>query len=395
MVIMMPGRAGAKRLRTVVGGLVVLSLLAACGSSTEDTADSPQSTGSPSAEGPSGSESPSHDQPMEFTGIISLDEGDGPDSWLEIHDPEAFGDGAAPITSLALPHGDTEWNRPSFSSDWRYAVRGEDSVEILELDDETGEYVEWLTLSPDEGSYSEAGSRYGYPRFAPDGHTLWFERSADDDHQLVSLEISPDADAGDITDSALSFQLSYRDPSAENPPWTFDSRGAPILIPEDDRVEIESQHAGEPSGGDWSARYWLDDEGAVVLPSLTTWNDDGDSSSYIPVKRGGPTKFIMATQDVVAGGSGSADVTGVVLRMKVDPAAETLNVEPLVPLAADGVAPRWSLVSPDSESVIFCHGHGDPLDEPYHGYRAMLDGQADEPEGIGRCDPDAKILDWN
>lgn len=172
-------------MRRIVGvGVVALALVAAagCGSDDDGSGESlPGKSGSKSSSGP------------QVSGIIVLDKappGSDGERWsLQAYDP----DNGKNTMTIAVPVGEiqrvptrtdtlTQWparqaayDRAHFSADWKYAAyAGKDGIHVLKLDMASRSYVPKTIVKP-KASYSGGKPVYYTPRFAPQGHRLWFE----------------------------------------------------------------------------------------------------------------------------------------------------------------------------------------------------------------------------
>lgn len=391
-----------KRLIRKASAFTVLSLatsLAACGSTDEQVAeDGPtadSTIGSTDFHTETPTDEPTPDQPTaSFDGIISLYLNSNVQK-LKIEDEDSLGDHETEDTTVSLPDNTShkKITRSSFSGDWMFIAYGEENIQIDQFDEATNEYVDFIALSPEEGGYSEVGYSLENPRFAPDTSTLWVEKVSDGTSRLASIDITSETDPSELTDSELTFEKDY----AGKNQWTFDTAGEPMLFKDSERIVSSSWEDGEPGAGDYRFGYRPDEVGGVVLPSLATFNADGRGNEYDVIKRVSKTEFIMAAiGDMAAEHGQGAQETGAVLRMTIDPTKKSVDLEPLVPLAADKNLPSWVIVSPDFETLLFCHGQGDPMkrENVYKGYEVSLGSDTGEPEEYGTCSRDKVILEW-
>lgn len=360
---------------------VGVSLLAACGSSDDGSTAGGDETDTPPAT--DGTEPTAAE--IEFTGLAVLEAPDGPA--MRFVDPAAAERLDDATATVALPDRlSGEWTRSSFSEDWQYAVAGSGgSFRVSRFDESSGEYVELFTAEPGDDSYSGTGEQYESALFAPTGATLWVEKSTADGVVLASVELTADATLDDIVDS----DITLPEPSAggDDPLWEFDSSGQPFVVPDEDPVTIAQE-------GAWRATYRLDESGGVVAPTLQTFADTGGDTAYRTIERIGPTEFVMAATDDIDNAAGGAATNGVISHVSIDPVAESLTIEPLVPLGAEQDLLWWAAVSPDLDGAAFCVAPGDGSGVGTAYYADLAAGS--EPQERGDCERESNVpLDWS
>ncbi|TDE02572.1 hypothetical protein [Jiangella asiatica] len=378
--------------RSLVSALLALTLVAACGSGDSDDDDD----GDPAAPTPGGSSTAAAPDSavVEFSGIVSVSAIPGVPTRLEIHDPDDVGGDPRSIVELPDAPSST-WRRSSFSADWRYAVWGDDPVTVGRLDPAAGTYTELFTLDPGDGGYAGGGVQYGNPAFAPNGSDLWVEVQRGDDVMLASIEVGDDAAADDLDDSDVSLPAGQL--GADEPEWRFASTGDPVLATEDAQVAIGA--GGDTTGqpGDWRATYWLDEAGGVVAPAVSVWAESNVEATYTEELRVGPAEFIVVahapTEIGFDDGAEAAREYGVVAHATIDPAAQDVTLDPLVPVGGDEQLALWSVVAPDESRALICIASPEVPDSGT-AYLADLTGGG-EPQEASDCGRRTEPLGWS
>lgn len=376
-----------KSLAGVVLAVVCLSAVAACGGDsgneggTEDTPAADSTGGSPSDAGTG-----TPDAEVDFSGAILFAQ---ESTELHLIDPAEIDNLHEPAAVINTPDTTSgDWQRSSFSEDWEYAVAGSEGwFSVSRFDPAAGQYVEMFIIEPGDSSYSAEGEEFASATFSPTGTTLWLEKTTEDEEATVlwSVELTDHSTLDDIVESDFSVPVPPEYSYDDDPVWQFDSAGNPMVIPENRTVIgwIDENDGEDAEPGEWTAGYDVDESGGVVSPTVRSWGESGPGAEYEPIRRLGPTEFVMAATDGTGAG---ATTTGVVSRVTIDPVAEDVTFEPLVPLGAEGSLLSWAAISPDLDGALICT----EADDAYYADLAA----GGEPQDRGTCPMQTTAFGW-